>query len=255
MELLGAAMLGWLIGTVALGVAWSTLSHHSLLRRMIFLACGFIAISSAWSLGLVAQFDTERVVLSEREEVSAIGIYPTFLLALAVPLLLMRKFFRLVFTPIEEPLVERQKMTTAWLMTVTAIIAICAAGFQFTVVRLELVVQTFARELGIGAGICMIISTVLILPSVLLLFSRKRNFALWSIVLIVVGCVVPFVVFQFWPFRLRSPSTEEYLITMVGFGCAMFALVCGAASVRSLGFRLGREVASSKIEKHSMKQV
>jgi len=244
MEHLGGAILGWLIGASAVVIAWTSLSHQSLLQRLIFLGCGFAAAAAAWSLGLMAQFDTERVVLSQRDEIAILGMFPTLMLAVALPMIVVRKIFGCVLAPIEEARPNRSTITTAWLMLVTAIVAICAAGLQFFATQLGQSLKDIAVDLGIVTSIFLGVSLVIVLPSTLLLFSRRRNFTIWSLVLIVVNSLIPLVLLRVIPRLFSGPrmSFKDYTITIMGFGFAMIAFVVGAACVRSLGFRLGKEI-------------
>ncbi len=188
MQHLSRAVIGILIATASLVSVWTTLGEGSLIRRILFLAFAALAIFAAWALGLMAAFYPEPVRLSAREEVYFFGLLPSVFLALCLPLIISRWLFGLVLADQQQDSPTRAPVTTLGLMTVTALIGCCLAGVRLFTLGVQ--EEVVLMPLGIMCGSSFLIGLFAVLPAVLLLCSRQRNFGIWSPVIILGGNVL-----------------------------------------------------------------
>lgn len=241
MQHLSRIIIGTLIGLACLISVWTTLGEGSLIRRIMFLAWAALAIFAAWMLGLAASFYPESVRLSSREEVYFLSLLPTIFLALCLPLAISRWASCLVLADQQNETPTRAPITTISLMTVTAIVGCCLGGVRWftTMIPEEGTLYGIAIMSGCGfaAGLFAVV------PSVLLLCSRRRSFTLWSLVITSSGSLLIWLIIV-GVFKATGAwiSREDVWAILEGTLAATITFTLGMGIIRLFGFRLAKEM-------------
>ena len=240
MQRVSYSMLGLIAAQFVLLAIWTALGEGSLLRRLLFLVCALTAMVSTWILGVIDSFGNEHVTLHRREEIHLLGIVPVLLLSLCTPLIVLRRFFSRMLSLADKP--TREPITTFGLMIVTAVVAICLATAQ-----LPQLSGASPNESWIGitiySSLSFLVGLTVILPTVLLLFSKTRNVYLWSLLLMLfVELLTLLVIYGISLIPKSSMRTQDIWpavqIPAQIVGTAMLAVIIGILIMRLFGFRL-----------------
>jgi len=216
---------------------WTTLGEDSLLRRSLFLACSAAAILAAWILGLSASFYPESVRLSGREEIYAMGLLPTAFFALCLPLVVFRWISGFALDDRHGDAFTREPITTANLMIVTALTGCCLAGVRLASVAIDVVLIPLAIVSGCG----FVLGLVAVLPGVLLLCSRRRNYLVGSLALNLIGSLLfGGITAGFSKMTGAWISTQDVLAIFEGSLAATATFSVGIGIVRLFGYRLAK---------------
>lgn len=257
-SVIGFSELDWMylaiyfsvIGIVAaqfiLLAIWATLGEGSLVRRLLFLICAFVAMTSAWLLGVADWFGDELVALHRREEILLLGVVPVLFLSLSMPLIVLRCFFSRQLSVTDAPI--KKSITTFGLMVITGVVATSLASAQILLVS-----EIFKQELnpgtanlwffvGIYSGVSFLIGLALVLPTAVFMFSPRGNFFLRSAALLAYAALLTFssiycisLIYSvirsqdIWP-------TFQFLASIVE--TAVLAVIIGIGIMRLFGYRL-----------------
>ena len=235
-----AAMCGVVFAQLSLLGIWSVLSPQSLLRRVMFLVCTAIALIAAWMLGFVATRypdPDQSIRWLELEEISVVGFLPIVFLAHALPLIGLRFLSSTVLVQVDQ-VPRRRAVSIAALLRTTGIVAFVIAAIQIpTLLGLS---HTEALAIAaVGAGIAFAIGLLGVLPAVLLLFSRRRFFWIWSSVFVLYAAATTLAIFSGLRLFQLSPPDSAWLFVVLVVS-QMIVVVVGIGILRMLGYRLGR---------------
>lgn len=234
-----AAMCGVVFAQFSLLAIWSVLSPQPLLRRLLFLICGAVALITAWSLGFAGtRVQTESIDWLAQEEIWVLGFLPIVFLAHALPLVGARLFGSLVLAQDGE-VPQRRHVSIAGLLGATGVVAFALAAAQL-LTRLGMHQTEIFVIASVASGIAFAFGLLGALPAVLLLFSRRKFFWVWSILLILLAPGITAAIFGgLRLFRLSPPGSTWIFVTLsAGY---MIVLTIGIGNLRLLGYRLTKQ--------------
>lgn len=239
-----AAMCGVVFAQFSLLAIWSVLSPQSLLRRLLFLICAAVALVTAWTLGFATSWDPlESFAWRESEEFFLFRFLPFVFLAHALPLMGLRLFGSTVLAK-NEQVPCRRSVSIAGLLSTTGIIAFALATIQLPT-RVHVAYAEMWAIGGVAAGIAFTLGLLVVLPAVLLLFSRRRFFGVWSVFLPLYAAGITAAIFGgLRSFRLSPPGSTWIFATLLA--SAMTVIVIGIGIMRLLGYRLAKQLAPKK---------
>ena len=238
-----AAMCGVVFAQFSLLAIWSVLSPDSLLRRANFSICAAASLITAWLLGFAAtKVQTENINWLDQAEIWILGFLPVVFLAHALPLAGARFFGSLVLAQDDEA-PRRRHISIAGLMGTTGVIAFALAAAQLPT-RLGMHQEEVFAIAGVASAIAVALGLLGALPASLLLFSRRRFFGVWLVLLIVYAASITAAIFAgLRSFRL-SPPESTWIFTILAIGY-MIVLTIGIGIIRLLGYRLAKQTVEN----------
>lgn len=233
-------VIGMLIAVACLISVWTTLGEGSPIRRTLFLACSATAVIAAWMLGLTASFYPEPVRLTNRQEVYLLGLLPTIFLALCLPLIALRRVFGLVLADQHRDAPPKEPITTIGLMTVTAFVGCCLGGAGWTAKMIDQL--NILLPLSVMSGCGFATGLLAVLPAIMFLCSKRRNYLTWSLVLNLIGSLV-FAGAILGVFKLTGAwiSSQDKLAIFEGSLAATATFSVGIGIIRLFGYRLAKQ--------------
>ena len=245
-EILSVALVGIVISEFALLSTWTVLSHQPFAKRLQFLFVAALLLLASWMLGYVSTFSSEvGLDILNRELIYYFGWIPLALIAMSVPLIVVRFFGSVVLAPggKSEARLVRQPVTISRLMVATGIIASSLALLQLPGVAARANQADIWAASGRIAGVFFLLGLLFVFPTVLILFSTKRRFWIWSpllLMLSVVVCLGVGILFSVFSGFKINWSIDEQWPPIVAVLASMVCFQIGIGVIRLLGYRLAK---------------
>jgi len=236
-------LMGAIVAQFALISTWTVLSNQSFVSRLQFMAVASFLLLASWALGYISTFSSDvGLNLRNREPFYYVGWIPICLLGISLPLIVLRFFGSRVLAirdSAAQP--ERQPVTTASLMITTALIAFVLSSVQLPTLLGNRQVDIWMASGGF-AGAFFLIGAVFVLPTVLILFSTKRRFLVWSPILLLLAIACSLGVFYIfaWLSGFRIRGNDPLIAFAVATTSAMMTYLVGILIIRLFGYRLAK---------------
>lgn len=176
-----AILLGASIGYVMLAAVWFAFSDDGLLRRFQFLFFFCLIAWEAWFLGYLSQMSATASVWRHLDEpVIASAVLPVFFLGVVLPLVWFRSIFGRAFVSVWEDPTPRQSLNVLDLILWTTFLAIAGGGFRIATSVFNAPSEAL-EPVAVGFMICFGVSSIVVLPSAILMLSKRISFFFASI--------------------------------------------------------------------------
>ncbi len=250
---LSFAVIGIMVGEIALLAAWVALSSQTLWKRIQFLFVCSLLLIAAWLLGYLSTFDSDvGINWRNREPIFYLGWLPLVFLATALPLIILRFFTSLVLAPYDSLTPPtRQRVTTMSLLLTTTLVAFVLATIQLPAMIGNAQSDNWAASGGF-AGVFFLIGLLIVLPSVLVLCSSRLNFLIWSVATLTAGVLMATGAMYLLISITRSQwrPNDEMLIPAQVSAAGMACFLLGIFVIRLSGYRLQKaQIQSANLSK------
>jgi hypothetical protein len=238
----------WILGVVfaelALLAVWTTFSSQVFGQRVVFLLASATILVSAWLLGYIEAMPLDvGLNLANAESVYFLGWLPLLLLAMSLPLTVVRFFSSRVLVLQFEATPPRKRVSTRGMMLATTVIAVVLSAVQVPAMGGMEQVALWTTSGGF-AGFFFLLGLLIVLPVSLLLLSRRKRFFRWALasvggVILVTLAVSYCLVFAI---RQRAPpvsvvASMATAVTHVSLA-GMVTFLLGIRTIRAFGYRL-----------------
>lgn len=245
--LLMFSMIGILFAQPCMLVIWFAFSPDSLGRRLLLSGLGTVALFSAWLIG-ASFYDLEITGTIYRQLVSAeywmVCLIPLPILALGLPLFLVRRFFRTQFRNLhwDHPVGGRQftiKQILLFTSMVAATLACTQLPFAMGIADAEQTTQISA----ITGGGALAVGLLILLPFVAATM-RERGFWFWSPILLIGGTGLHYAI-RISLILIKNDQISNSVLRQITFEATIVAaglttIWCFLGGLRRLGYRIGR---------------